>query len=54
MPISLYFLCCCPSKLHKTATNQEKKKVDKVQVAFNIWDTDGDGFLTWEDFQQVC
>ena len=48
---SRWFLCCCHS-LTKTGTN-EGEKVDKVQVAFNIWDTDGDGFLTWEDFQQV-
>ena len=52
VPSSLYLLCCCQS--HAMAvSSQEEEKVDRVLVAFNIWDTDGDGFLTWEDFQQV-
>ena len=52
MPRSFFLLCCCQS--HDMAVSrQEEGNVDRVLVAFNIWDTDGDGFLTWEDFQQV-
>ena len=31
----------------------EEKKMDKVEFAFRKFDSDEDGFLSWEEFQQV-
>ena len=43
-------LCCCPAQ---NMTSPVEEKVDRVMKAFMIWDTDGDGFLSWEEFKQV-
>ena len=31
----------------------EERKMDKVEFAFRKFDSDEDGFLSWEEFQQV-
>ena len=36
--------CCFPSKTERR---------DRVMVAFKVWDRDGDGFLSWDEFRQV-
>ena len=45
----LSWLCCCP---HPRLQSEEKAR-DRVLVAFTTWDTDGDGFLSWEEFQRI-
>ena len=45
----LSWLCCCP---HPRLQGEEKAR-DRVLVAFTTWDTDGDGFLSWEEFQRI-
>ena len=43
-------LCCLPAR------KQEKKKetaMDRVEAAFRKFDSDGDGYIDWEEFKQV-
>ena len=48
-PTSQSLLCCC-----LTARDQGVRRVvDKVEIAFNKFDLDHDGYLSWEEFQQV-
>ena len=49
-PGGLFLICCCQAD---TIASPVEVKVDRVMKAFMIWDTDGDGFLSWEEFQQV-
>ena len=41
-------LCCC-----FTPREPGGRTADKVEIAFNKFDLDNDGFLSWEEFQQV-
>ncbi|XP_023330326.1 uncharacterized protein LOC111702786 [Eurytemora carolleeae] len=41
-------LCCCGGDA------EEDKPVDKIETAFRKLDIDGDGFLSWEEFQQLA
>ena len=42
-------LCCLPAR------KQEKKDttMDRVEAAFRKFDSDGDGYIDWEEFKQV-
>ena len=42
-------LCCLPAR------KQEKKEtaMDRVEAAFRKFDSDGDGYIDWEEFKQV-
>ena len=43
--------CFCSDK--RVEDLLEEKKMDKVEFAFRKFDSDEDGFLSWEEFQQV-
>ena len=43
--------CFCSDK--RVEELLEEKKMDKVEFAFRKFDSDEDGFLSWEEFQQV-
>jgi len=43
--------CFCSSD--KKVESQDSDKMDKVEFAFRKYDSDGDGFLSWEEFQQL-
>ena len=45
--------CFCSEKSSDDKTSGEADKMDKVEFAFRKFDSDGDGFLSWEEFQQV-
>ena len=45
--------CFCSEKSSDDKTAGEADKMDKVEFAFRKFDSDGDGFLSWEEFQQV-
>ena len=42
-------LCCLPAR------RQQKKDsaMDRVEAAFRKFDSDGDGYIDWEEFKQV-
>ena len=42
---------CSDKKVEEISGDQDK--MDKVEFAFRKFDADGDGFLSWEEFQQV-
>ena len=46
----LSWLCCCTNPRLQQGEGDRK---DRVLVAFTIWDTDGDGFLSWDEFQKI-
>ena len=52
---SLCLLCCCVVDQEKLTSldNEDWNRLDRVEKAFKIWDTDQDGFLSWEEFRQV-
>ena len=41
-------LCCLPARKHKKDT-----AMDRVEAAFRKFDSDGDGYIDWEEFKQV-
>ena len=43
--------CFCSDK--RVEDLLEENKMDKVEFAFRKFDSDEDGFLSWEEFQQV-
>ena len=43
--------CFCSDK--KMMDEVKEEQMDKVELAFRKFDLDGDGFLSWEEFQQV-
>ena len=43
--------CFCSDK--RRAEEEHKEQMAKVESAFKKFDLDGDGFLSWEEFQQV-
>ena len=43
--------CFCSDKRMMDEVKEEQ--MDKVELAFRKFDLDGDGFLSWEEFQQV-
>ena len=42
-------LCCLPSRRQE---GQEEPR-DRVEAAFKKFDSDGDGYIDWEEFKQV-
>ena len=41
-------LCCLPARKQKKDT-----AMDRVEAAFRKFDSDGDGYIDWEEFKQV-
>ena len=42
-------LCCLP-----TRKNLQEDNMDRVEAAFRKFDSDGDGYIDWEEFKQVA
>ena len=47
----LGWLWCCGGR--GALEERRRQEKDKVLIAFTMWDTDGDGFLSWEEFQKI-
>ena len=41
-------LCCLPRR-----KQQQEDNMDRVEAAFRKFDSDGDGYIDWEEFKQV-
>ena len=49
----LGWLWCCGGRGALEERRRQEKDKDKVLIAFTMWDTDGDGYLSWEEFQKI-
>lgn len=50
-------LFCCLPKKRKTKSDEDarfKSSVDRVEAAFTKFDTDGNGYIDWEEFKEVA
>lgn len=50
----VYYLTCCCSEDETNGENKEgqgEQPMDKIETAFRKFDLDGDGFLSWHEFQ---
>jgi len=50
-PLLTPLLCCCPG--HAAVSPTVDCRDNKVETAFRMFDVDQDGFLSWEEFQQM-
>ena len=46
------FLCCCGHNSAEVSPSHEQP-IDKILIAFEKFDTDGDGYIDWDEFQEV-
>ena len=42
------------SKNDAAGSREKEERLQRVEAAFHKFDLDKDGFLSWEEFQQVC
>ena len=47
------FCCISTNKGEEDTTHMDMEEMDRVENAFRKFDTDGDGFIDWEEFKQV-
>jgi len=48
--LHLHLLCCCPTD---TSISPSEDSPDRIETAFRLFDKNCDGFLSWEEFQQM-
>ena len=46
-------LLCCTARQEMSQERKFEEDIDRVEAAFIKFDTDGDGFIDWEEFKQV-
>ena len=46
-------LLCCVAMKKRTGRREVVEDLDRVEAAFIKLDTDGDGFVDWEEFKHV-
>ena len=49
-------LCCVPRKKQGTSSTSDAKfteSKDRVEAAFSKFDTDGNGYIDWDEFKEV-